>query len=104
MNKTFTDALQASAYCKGRDGDYQQLLRDMKARKDLVPSLATVLNGIKHETIDMGYCRIHTLVRKFHDGHRTNECWIANKRGETMAAGRNVTFGQVSEFILRKFW
>lgn len=102
MAECFTEKTAATVYCVSRDKDYSEFCRDLKARAAL--SKATITDGSKHQCVDMGYCRIHVVNHKFPDGHKTNECWIANRRGQTLAAGRNVTNSQVAAFILRKFW
>ena len=102
MAETFTAREVATAYCGTRSKDYKDFCNILKIKTS--EGKVTIEDGSRHQCVDLGYCRIHVIVHKWPDGSKTNECWVANRRGETMVAGRNVANSQVADFILRKFW
>ena len=102
MAEAFTARETATAYCVTRSKDYKDLGDILKLKT--AEGKVTIVDGSRHQCVDLGYCRIHVVTHKWPDGHKANECWVANRRGETMVTGRNVSNSQVADFILRKFW
>ena len=102
MAENFIEKTAATIYCVHREKDCKVLVAELKNKAR--ESKATITDGSRHQCLDMGYCRVHVVTHKWPDGRKTNECLVANRRGETMAAGRNVANSQVAAFILRKFW
>ena len=96
--KQFDTAIAASVYCLGRSKEQGELFATIKDR--IKNSLTvTVVNGTKHQMLDIGYCRIHITKTK-----DVQECWISGTNGQTKVCGRNVSWAQVLAFILKTFW